>query len=125
MSGILCATLLGAIDTCAAADDNKPDLVSEDTAVLLVIGQAVERKLYPGGLECLSFVVEVASPESIEIAVRERHEAPCPGDPRTAPVVDRFLVERQTYIVRRFDPIIGNFELSAVQPCPRKKQPSS
>jgi hypothetical protein len=56
--------------------------------------QVTQDKLYDKwtNLDCLSFLVEQANGGTFDMAIREKHGGPCPGDPNTAPVVDRFRV---------------------------------
>lgn len=42
---------------------------------------------------CVTYVTEETTSAYVVIAVRERHDARCGGDPDTAPVIDRFRVE--------------------------------
>ena len=56
--------------------------------------QVTQDKLYDKwtNLDCLSFLIEQANDRTFDIAIREKHGGPCPGDPNTSPVVDRFRV---------------------------------
>ena len=49
-----------------------------------------------------------AAPAAIEFAVREKHGDGCPGDPQTAPVRDRYRVERSGAILW-YDVAEGDF----------------
>lgn len=71
--------------------------LSEDAALQRLDHAVFRNKLY--GIwtrhECLTYDTENATNEYMDFAIRERHVAPCPGDPLTAPVVDRFRVYRK------------------------------
>ena len=53
--------------------------------------------------DCLSLLVEESEPAFFGIAVHEKHGDGCPGDPATAPVLDRFRVDVATGAMRRYD----------------------
>jgi len=54
---------------------------------------------------CLTYVLEKTTDQSFDIAIRERHGNGCPGDPDTAPVVDRYRVHRKTKQIRWYEPV--------------------
>ena len=54
-------------------------------------------------IECLQFMVEQQNEKQTEIAMREKHGNGCPGDPATSPVIDRFIVERTSGNILRYD----------------------
>ncbi len=79
-----------------AKDKEAP--LSEMQALDMVIQKIKDDALYSAWtkMECLSFLTEEVSDSSIDIAIRENHKVNCPGDPVTAPIVDRFRVLRLT-----------------------------
>lgn len=67
-----------------------------DQALQTLVAQLRRDALYPD--DCVSYASEDdadgASADGFAFAVRERHGDGCPGDPQTAPVRDRFRVDR-------------------------------
>jgi hypothetical protein len=55
--------------------------------------------------DCLSLMVESHSHRAFEIAVREKHGGPCPGDSHVSPVVERFRVTHSPVQIWRYDAI--------------------
>jgi len=55
------------------------------------------QKIYEGRHEqqCLRFFIEDCNGKLANIAVRERHDETCGGDPATEPVVDRFRLHKK------------------------------
>jgi hypothetical protein len=47
-------------------------------------------------MECLYFIIMDSSSDYFDIAVHEKHDQNCPGNPNTAPRVDTFRIMRQT-----------------------------
>jgi hypothetical protein len=95
----------GALTGCSQRD------MTEDQAVDLLAKRVQADGLYPASRqgECLSFEVEQRLDARFEIAVREKHGGPCPGDPGTGPVLDRFEVQQDGGKLRRYDPIGGAY----------------
>ncbi len=50
-------------------------------------------------LDCLSFMLEQESIDGYDITVRETHGGSCPGDPNTAPAIDRYQVKSDETIL--------------------------
>jgi hypothetical protein len=77
-------------------------LVSEDRAVTLVSSRL---RATEGAtpVDCLRVYVETTSPDDFELAVREKHDAKCPGDSAVEPIVDRWRVDRRTGELERYD----------------------
>lgn len=80
----------------AAQEESR--LLAEKEAVDLLVGKVKGDALYDYWTtpDCLDFVIEETTDSHVDIAIRENHEGGCPGDPDTAPVVDRFRVVRAT-----------------------------
>jgi hypothetical protein len=53
--------------------------------------------------ECLSYITESRNRQYFDFAIREKHGAGCPGDPNSAPIVDRFRVYRQKHLIRWYN----------------------
>ena len=56
-------------------------------------------------LSCLLFLTEERAKNYFDFAIREKHGDGCPGDPNTAPIVDRFRVNRVTKNIQWYDPV--------------------
>lgn len=66
-------------------------------------------------MECLMLMVEHAEQGHYDIAIRERHEGSCPGEPSVAPVVDRFRVPEDGPILW-YDSLQSNYvDISQLQ----------
>jgi hypothetical protein len=54
-------------------------------------------------LDCVTFDTEETTRIYFEIAVREKHNKKCGGDPDTSPVIDRYRVNRASGKLERYD----------------------
>ena len=54
-------------------------------------------------LNCVSYVTEETTRTYFEIALREKHEGKCGGDPDTSPVIDRYRVNRASGKIELYD----------------------
>jgi hypothetical protein len=82
----------------------KPNPLSETQALSLLSTRIERDAVYaPMPLACMSLVVEGRSPASFEISVREKHGGRCAGDPATAPVLDRFKIDRASGAIGVYD----------------------
>ena len=52
---------------------------------------------------CLSYVEEAATSRRVTVAVREKHDATCGGDPDVSPIIDRFRVTLATGHIEFYD----------------------
>ena len=59
--------------------------------------------------DCLTYMAEGEINRHFDIAIREKHNEKCGGDPARAPVVDRFRVLRGTRTVQWFDPVNAQY----------------
>ena len=59
--------------------------------------------------ECFSLLVQESEPAFFGIAVHEKHGSGCPGDPATAPVLDRFRVDVATGAIQRYDVVEDSY----------------
>jgi hypothetical protein len=80
--------------------------IGEDQAIDLV-ARAMPRLGWGQKLSCLSYMVEERSIRSFDIAVREKHDKRCGGDPNVMPVVERFRVARSRVKLWRYD-VVGD-----------------
>jgi len=85
--------------------------LSEQQALAIVIEKVKDDALYSAWtkMECLGFETEKVSAGAIDIAVREIHKDNCPGDPDTAPIVDRFRILRSSRTLLWYNVIEDDF----------------
>ncbi len=94
------------------------DSMSEDAAALRL--QAYLAKTLPArglSLNCIALLFEESTAQFFQIAVREKHGGTCPGDPDTAPIVDRYRILRKGSALQRYD-VIQDEWVRAPQPKP-------
>ena len=63
------------------------------------MGRVTTDDLY--GADCPVYLVESEGADFYGLAIHEKRDDRCPGDPNTAPIVDRLRVQR-----RRHDPVV-------------------
>lgn len=68
----------------------------EDEAILRVSAVVKKHRLTELADTCLLYMVDQADADSIDIDVREKHDATCGGDPATSPRLFSFKLERAT-----------------------------
>ena len=85
--------------------------IDEEQAQHILATRIQKDGLYNGriSMECVSFILEESSAEFLDFALREKHGGKCPGDPSTAPVIDRFRLNRQTKDIQWHEPVEGEF----------------
>ncbi|HST30170.1 MAG TPA: hypothetical protein VLK27_04965 [Chthoniobacterales bacterium] len=79
--------------------------LNEDAAINLLL-QTLERDhVYAKriSLNCVTFDTEDTTRTYFEIALREKHDAKCGGDPDTNPVIDRYRVNRASGRIELYD----------------------
>jgi len=59
--------------------------------------------------ECVTLMAEGEINLHFDVAIREKHDEKCGGDPATASIVDRFRVLRGTSTVQWYDPVNGEY----------------
>lgn len=91
--------------------DERKSALSENEAVQLLVQKVKADSLYDNWtkIECLNFLVEEATQSHVDIVIREKHGGKCPGDPNTAPEVDRFRVLCSTKKVLWWDFATGDY----------------
>ncbi|RQP23482.1 hypothetical protein [Piscinibacter terrae] len=69
------------------------------------------QKVYEGRHEqqCLRFFIEDCNGKVANIAVRERHDETCGGDPATEPVVDRFRLHKKGKRIEWYSVVEGEY----------------
>ena len=85
--------------------------LSDNAAIEDLSARILEDQLYPqtSDGQCLTYVVEVSSANMLRVAVRELHSANCGGDSSTAPVLDRFQIDRGSGTILRYDVLAGDY----------------
>lgn len=58
---------------------------------------------------CISFVTEATTPDYFDIALHEKHNEECAGDPATSPVSVRFRINRFDKSISKYDAILGEY----------------
>ena len=85
--------------------------LTEDQAIGLLQSKIKKDHLYsPMHIACISFSIEDQQPKYFEIALREKHGGSCPGDPDTAPILDRFRVNSETGAISWYSAIEDDYE---------------
>ena len=82
--------------------------LTERQALDVLIARIKMDKVYESwapNLSCLLFLTEEKAKNYFDFAIREKHGDGCPGDPNTAPIVDRFRVNRVTKNIQWYDPV--------------------
>ena len=94
--------------TCSNVHASKQ--LTEQQALNILAELIKKDKLYNKrfSLECLIFATEKTK-ENIDVAIHEKHDGKCPGDPNTSPVVDRFRIDRTTKEIEWFDVLNSEF----------------
>ena len=95
--------------TCSNVHASKQ--LTEQQALSILAELIKKDKLYNKrfSLECLIFATEEKTKENIDVAIHEKHDGKCPGDPNTSPVVDRFRIDRTTKEIEWFDVLNAEF----------------
>ena len=75
----------------------------------LVLKKIIEAKVYPRS-ECLSALEEESSEGWTSVALREKHNKQCGGDPEVAPVIDRFRLHSKTGKIQHYNPLDDEYE---------------
>ena len=93
----------------AALTSSNAAALSEDQAINRLIKIARRDALYASWtkLECLAFTTESTSIQYFDIAIREKHEGKCPGDPGVNPIIDKYRVFRESKKILWYRPNDG------------------
>ncbi len=105
---VVSISLLGLFLCSNAFAENR---LTEHQALDIVAARVQKDHLYDSWTtaSCLTFLVEEKTKDYIDIAIREKHEGKCEGDPNTSPIVDRFRVHRMTKRIKWYEPAEGEF----------------
>ena len=83
----------------------KKHSLSEDAALNSLLRTLERDHVYEKriSLDCVTFETEETTRIYFEIAVREKHNTKCGGDPETSPVIDRYRVNRSSGRIELYD----------------------
>ena len=101
---LLFSTFIFSVNCDAVANSR----LTERQALDVLISRIKMDKAYDSwapNLSCILFLTEEKTNNYFDFAVREKHGDGCPGDPNTAPIVDRFRVNRVTKNIQWYDPV--------------------
>jgi hypothetical protein len=87
---VVCVTLAATGVTVQGAP---PKVTPAERAVQVLRDRIVKDRPFSVPPACLTYVTEATTARHVTIAVRERHDHACAGDPASAPLIDRFRVE--------------------------------
>jgi hypothetical protein len=101
--------LLAALFVAHPANGKNP--ISEKHALHILVTRLANDKLYDSWTNsaCLSFITDGKTKTYYDFVIREKHNGVCPGDPDTAPIIDRFRVNRSTLEIEWFVPAEGEY----------------
>ena len=79
--------------------------LNEDAAINALLRALQRDHVYDKriSLDCVTFDTEDTTRTYFEIALREKHNKKCGGDPETSPVVDRYRVNRASGKIELYD----------------------
>jgi len=108
---LLVALVFMSFGATSSGADETNKVLSENEAFDLLMQKVQSDSLYSSWIkiDCLRFFREESTKTYFDIAIREKHEGDCPGDPNTQPVVDRFRVMRSTKKILWQDFLSGDY----------------
>jgi hypothetical protein len=79
--------------------------LNEDAALELLVRALKHDHVYAKriSLDCVTYDTEETTDAYFQIALREKHDAKCGGDPETSHVVDRYRVYRRSGKIQRWE----------------------
>lgn len=79
--------------------------MTEDAALDVLVRTIKHDNVYAKriSLDCISYETEETTRTYFEFALRENHNAKCKGDPDTAPIIDRYRVNRASGKIELYD----------------------
>ena len=100
---VIAVALVSAAIARAGSKSNHP--LTEDAALNLLLQTLKHDHVYDKriSLDCVTFDTDETTRIYFEIALREKHNAKCGGDPDTTPVVDRYRVNRASGNIELYD----------------------
>lgn len=99
-------------------------LITEQQVFNVLLEQIKKDELYKNShdLSCLIFIAEEETGHNIDVAIHEKHDGKCPGDPNTSPIVDRFRINRTTKAIQWYDVLEAGFVPYATMLATRKNK---
>jgi hypothetical protein len=107
---VIAVALLLPVIVRAGSKSNHP--LTEDAAVNLLLQTLKHDHVYDKriSLDCVTFDTDETTRIYFEIALREKHNAKCGGDPDTNPVVDRYRVNRASGKIEWYELSADNWQ---------------
>jgi len=86
--------------------------LTEDAALNLLLRTLEHDHVYAKriSLDCVTFDTEETTRIYFQIALREKHDTKCGGDPETSPVIDRYRVNRASGKIELYDAAADNWQ---------------
>jgi hypothetical protein len=90
----------------------KTHSLNEDAALSLLLRALKRDQVYAKriSLDCVTFDTEEKTGAYFQFALRENHTAKCGGDPDTAPVIDRYRVDRASRKIEWLNAVEDNWQ---------------
>lgn len=86
--------------------------LTEDAALNLLLRTLTRDHAYAKriSLDCVTFDTEETTRTYFQVAVREKHNAKCAGDPELSPVIDRYRINRSSGRIEWNDAVNDTWE---------------
>ena len=86
--------------------------LTEDAALNLLLRTIKHDHVYDNriSLDCVTFETEETTRIYFQVALREKHDTKCGGDPDTAPVIDRYRIGRASGKIEWYNPTDDNYQ---------------
>ena len=86
--------------------------LNEDAAINVLIKTIKHDHVYDKriSLNCVTFDTEETTRIYYQVALREKHNKKCGGDPDTSPVIDRYRVGKASGKIEWYNPTEDNYE---------------
>ena len=86
--------------------------LTEDAALNLLLQTLTRDHVYAKriSLDCVTFETEETTRIYFEVALREKHNAKCGGDPDLSPVIDHYRVNRASKKIEWFNTVEDNWQ---------------
>lgn len=86
--------------------------LNEDAALNVLIKTIKHDHIYDKriSLDCVTFDTEETTRIYFQVALREKHDKKCGGDPDTSPVIDRYRVGKASGRIEWYNPTEDNYE---------------
>lgn len=82
---------------------------SKDSAAVDVLWRRLREKPPYSDTKCIFLMEEEHTARQVIVAVREKHDETCGGDPEVAPLLDRFRVSPKTGVVEWYDALEDDY----------------